>query len=418
MKILSKEPCEQIWRIYSYLIVLTLLLGLQAFFHPGNTPDYRIVVISLQLIVIVTGSLCFQPLYLEIPQRFKILVILWLAWGWICVATSAYPIVSCLRQMEWTVLTIFIIQLTIILQRYPSLGKRVFWIIIGGFFLVCGDIVIFLSILPNLSGFNLATDIPHFTNIRHFGAYAAIVCVLLAVGSIQLSASKLQKGHLPFLLSSIAWSILFWNGSRTGLLAASISTFYLTPYLKSIKERISYITLACATIFIGLCLSFCSPTNNASMGWDSVLARNAREGLDAISSGRITLWHFAIKCLTSPKELIVGIGPDVFRIKAFQAHIPFVQPHNMIIQSVLEWGVPGAIMFGGILLTILWHGWQCMSTRKSVFSSYQVAGYGGGISILIMGLFDGAMYHSLQLTMLGACTAMMLVSPNNNHFKR
>jgi O-antigen ligase len=320
--------------------------------------------------------------------------------------------------MEWTVLTIFITHLTVILQRYPSLEQRVFWIIIGGFFLVSGDIGIFLSILPNLSGFNLVTDIPHFTNIRHFGAYTAIVCVLLSAGLIKLSTSKLQKNRFSFFVSSLAWSILFWSGSRTGILAASISTFCLTPYLKIIKERISYITIACSTIFAGLCLSFIFPTNNNSMGWNSIVARNAREGLDSISSGRIDLWHFAIKCITSFKEIIFGIGPDVFSIKAFQGHKSVIQPHNMVIQSFLDWGIPGTIMFGVILLTILWNGWRAMSQKNPGFSSYQTAGYGVFICILIMGLFDGAMYHSLQLTMFGASTAIILASQNNNLLKQ
>jgi len=96
---LLSDALEKHWKIIIFLLSLCLPLSLQVFFHPGTTADYRIVVISLQLITIITAISCFSLLYLEISPKLQILILLWLGWGWVCAVNSSYPIVSYLRQM-------------------------------------------------------------------------------------------------------------------------------------------------------------------------------------------------------------------------------------------------------------------------------------------------------------------------------
>ena len=415
------------WEERFFLLSLCLPLTLQVFFHPGTTAEYRIVVISLQLITIITGIICLSPLSLEIPKKIQIVILLWLVWGWICAINSPYPVLSCMRQIEWTILVLFTGLLTAIFRKNPLLVYWTYGMILVGFLLVVMGIVVYWNFIPYPEHYDWVTMMPHFTNIRNFGHYAAAGTILSSIGSVwmthewQKSRRKLIQLTL-FSTQTIAFCFLFWSGGRGSVIAVGLGILWFLFWGVARNKRWIFALMTTLSGCAGFILASFFTVQNLSLGLLNMFGRTiGASSLDRLLSGRVVLWKTAIKIILPPEQhLLFGYGPDSFRMHPDIEILPWIiQPHNVFIQTLLEWGIPGALLFCLFLLFIYTSCWkQACNIKVNGFDLKHLPILGSQalwISFFFLGLIDGVFYHALPLTILGACAA---ISFSSNHLSK
>ncbi len=412
----ARDAWEKDGKIMLFLLALCLPLSLQVFFHPGITADYRIVVISLQLIAIITGISCLSPLHLKISPRVQLLIFLWLGWGWVCAMHSPYPIISSLRQIEWTILVLFTGVLAAVFQKHPFLVYWAYGMLLAGFVLVGLGIIIYWNFVLDPEHYNWVAMMPHFTNIRNFGHYAAAVTILSAIGPAWMTHQRREspfKAMPPilFVIQTMAFGFLFWSGGRGSIIAVATGLLWLFFFAAKTKKKWLFTLLTTLSGGTGFILASFFSVENRSMGFLNSLGRTVGAStLDRLLSGRITLWEIALQSILPPEgSLLVGSGPDSFRLHSNFSGI--IQPHNVFVQSLLEWGVPGTLLFCLLLLvtyTVCWN--QAQIIKKNVFEPNYLPLLGAQalwVSYFFLGLIDGVFYHALPLTILAVCAAII-----------
>jgi O-antigen ligase len=402
------------WRTSLFLLALAFPLGLQVFFHQETTVDYRSIVISLQLTSILTGIILLQPLRLAISAKLQILILFWLAWGWLCAVYSPYPSVSALRQVEWTVLVCFTALLVAVFQKYPFIVIWSYGFILTGFFLVSLGIVVYWNLLPDPENYDWVTMMPHFTNIRHFGHYAAAGVILMSIGTVRIQEKvvRFQPPLLFFaLLLSVAFGFLFWSGGRGSVLAVAIGLLWIVSFGVQKGQRGQFTLTTIFSASIGWLLSSFFAVQNMSMGLFNSFCRSIwASSLDRLLSGRLSLWKVALEKMNPPEgNLFFGHGPDVFSL---QTDFPGIShPHNFFLQALLEWGLPGTVFFSLLLVALYKRCWdQATGNKKTTTELYHYPLLGAQalwVSYFFLGLIDGAFYFALPLTILAVCAAII-----------
>jgi len=187
-----------------------------------------------------------------------------------------------------------------------------------------------------------------YSNVRVFGYFAAAVTVILS----GLALGSLKKNLLPqavahFAALSFAWSMLFWGGSRAGMVAviASIVLCWIISWRKS-WVQIPF-TIGASIAGLGLSALYYTPDNafGAINRVQVTVNSMASGGASQASSGRLEMWQWAWgKVLEHP---FVGHGylpMSNLRTDAFN----YYHTHNIVIEYMLSFG----IIAGGLALLL------------------------------------------------------------------
>lgn len=400
MKCKSNIP----WDFKSIVLFLFLIfpLGIPAFFHPGSTPAFRIVLSTFELLFIMCFAFFYIPkeTVFHLPKTGTLLITAWAVWACLAVFFSNHPIASTLRQWEWFCKILFSFCLWAYLRTNQHRLIPIHWMAITGIFLVCASFGLYWYLIPDPSQYNWVLDAPNFTNIRHFSYYLAAgigLCTCLIL-------SDQKKGTITgitisTMMLSILWGFLFWSGSRGSIAASGIGGLFAGIFLA--KDKKLFFIISMISVLIGFMASLFYPVTDAFLGAANSLARTGND----LFSGRLFFWAEAFHDVK--ESLLFGLGPDSYRFTPSLLSV-IVQPHNALIQGVLEWGIPGAIMFIWLLLIAIYKGFLSIAGQKqSPFYTIKAAALSLIIAYLCLGLVDGVYYHALPLTLLAYAFAVI-----------
>jgi O-antigen ligase len=202
----------------------------------------------------------------------------------------------------------------------------------------------------------------------------------------------LPQGKLRFFLlllgATAIWTAGLWSGSR-GPLAALGGTFALwfwrTP--KGSRWRLTWLTAV--PFALGLVFATLIPSQGSYLGvWNAVQRTSAATGsLSEMSSTRSDFWLASWRqFLTSPG---FGLGPDAYRY--LTPSMDGLQPHNFLLQWLLDFGIFGAVPLLAVALLALKRGWAASAGEDlkpwaAIFTAS-----------LLAGSLDGNLYHFLGL---------------------
>ncbi len=203
-----------------------------------------------------------------------------------------------------------------------------------------------------------------------------------------------QQGKLRFSLlflgATAIWTAGLWSGSR-GPLAALTGAFFVWFLRSPAGERWRLTWLTALPFALGLGLATIIPSHGAYLGvWNAVertTAATAAGSLSEMSSTRSDFWlaswhHF----LTAPG---FGLGPDAYRY--LTPSMDGLQPHNFLLQWLLDFGVFGALPLLAVAWLVLKRGWSASAGNEiqpwaAIFTAS-----------LLSGSLDGNLYHFLGL---------------------
>lgn len=235
-------------------------------------------------------------------------------------------------------------------------------------------------------------EFPHYGHARLFGLHMMLGTVA-ALGWLGQTASRSAERLLAFLAALIACAGAFWSGGRTplvGIAAAVAVSLWCSP-----RAQRPFLAGGVAAVLIGgVLLSLAQWTPDAYLGWWTALERShAATTIDELSSTRLTVWQFSWNRFLEAPWLGHGLDSYRYLIPKHDGN----QPHNWMLQFLLDFGVAGGVSLGLFLVRQTWRGIGRPGCADSSVSSWRQAAAVTLTACLVAGLLDGVFYHAITL---------------------
>jgi len=228
---------------------------------------------------------------------------------------------------------------------------------------------------------------PIFGHIRHLGLTIGLFTVLLYLPTGDSRVSKLF-----FRLSRIAgMSLVIWSGTRASILGILVALAIVGLLLKKKQFLIEAVT----DIVVATLLSMIPPPafpGDSSL-YDIMENTLGASSLNQASSFRLSMWADTINWLADHDRLFLGSGGNGFARIQTMWHAPIfppghIHPHNVVVQILTDWGIPGLALSLVLIFSILLSSIGCLRADPSRALAFGSLGY-----IFTTSMFDATLYH-------------------------
>jgi hypothetical protein len=210
-----------------------------------------------------------------------------------------------------------------------------------------------------------------------------------------------------------SWTVLFWSGGRGSIVAGLLIGVCLWGLVK--RHRAQVAKAFVSAIILGALLSLCFPVASESMGFWRFLFRTGAVDADRFTSGRVMFWLTSLAAWRQDPWL--GLGPDATTF--ILAPFGHIQPHNFVVQALVEWGLVGTaafiVLLGGGLITA---GRRTIRERDTALRASRAVATSYLVGMAALGLLDGVFYHARPLALVAAAAAMALLPAEDGLSRR
>jgi len=392
-------------RAENWLMLCLCILVFAVSFVTGDYSRVNAVFISIiELIFLCLYLVLLRdvPPVVQIVRRYPVTSLLFILW-FVSISFSFLdsPLGLIEKKYAWeryiqTILhTIVFIFLWDFFSRHKPPSKYLFYLIPLSTLVIIIIFVVDLLFLLNLFDNALLAEQwfqnpPFNSHIRHTGYQAAAALCIFFVYFVDKQMSARNEALSFFVLATL-WSFLFWLGGRGAILSVFGTLLFLWS-ISHASNRFSrnfiYFVLVAALIglFVGEWL--------AVFDWNGVTNTVQRslntDDVDGLFSGRISIWMSVWKSVRD--YIAFGLGSQGYYF--MPNRIYGVQPHNLIMQFLIEWGLVGTLLFISLLLRGFWVGFKVHVLGRQKGVSMAALAAGSIICILsIHALTDGTYYH-------------------------
>lgn len=252
--------------------------------------------------------------------------------------------------------------------------------------------------------------VPLYAHHRIFGLHT-LSGAIAATGLVMRFWPQRTRRNIWLAVGAINWAGLLWSGGRGPALAlvAGLFAWWLTGDAPS-RQRL-FRASACLLV-AGLIVSLSMWSPRPELGWWNYVHRttSANVGpalsLSAVTATRSDFWRESLQRVQDKPW--IGHGPDAYRF--LTPKLDGQQPHNFIIQLLLDVGVAGAlaaIIFIGTAFAVSWQHLRKRGGNSDVAPWFALA-----LASTVAGLLDGVYYHLLAfLPAAIALNAMLAFHP-------
>lgn len=263
-------------------------------------------------------------------------------------------------------------------------------------------VTVLITLFNNAYAYDNWHHPPIFGHIRHLGLSIGFFTLLLYLPEEDHRGSKLF-----FRLIRIGGlSLVIWSGTRASMLGIAIGITVCGLLVR--KKQFWFEVLA--DVAVAAILSSLPP--QALPGASNLVDTTARtlqgSNLNQVSSSRVSMWTDTLHWLYDNGRLLNGVGGNGFaRMQTlWQAEIKpagHVQPHNLVIQILSDWGIIGLTLFSALLLV----------TARTIFATAEwnrarIVALGTLIYLLVSSMFDASMYHLEFLVYFSVASGFLL----------
>lgn len=293
-------------------------------------------------------------------------------------------------------------------KRYQPELKWLFYTIPLSSIIIVGYFIYEWSITPHIENLLWLENPPFNSHIRHTGYQVEAALCFFLVFFFGKDKFNIQKSVNVFFLV-ILWGFIFWLGGRGAILSISVSIIFIFSILKYKKiNSLNFILINVFSVLLGALIS----EFLVLFDWNGLLSSFYRsveaESLNQLSTNRITLWKSALFSLN--ENLFFGLGPQGYYF--MDNRIYGVQPHNVFIQFLVEWGLIGALLFIFLLIKAFWTGLRLhISNANIAFSKYSLISGAVILALSVNSLFDGTYYHPQPSVYLAIAFAIWIIPP-------
>jgi O-antigen ligase len=343
----------------------------------------------------------------RLPRPGAVLVTVAATWGVAMVLSTAFAehvAPAVVRTAEWFSHVTFGLVLASLLASRTVLPRVVASAGAVGFALTCALLIAAAFRMADPGAYDWAR-LPYIGHVRYLGIYAVFALVLAAWPLLEGRGATAARA-LSWGCVVLAWCVIWWSGGRAAILTAFGATVLLTWFAHG--RRTSLALALGLAIVLGAAVSLLLPAEdlqrgiNRGMGIHTFFGRVASTS-DAYSTGRMELWATAVDAWSA--RPLLGVGPDAgaFVLSAFGHE----QPHNVILQALLEWGVVGALPFLTLVALLAAAPFRDRG-RKPLPGPRVVA----GVAVVAAGahaLLDGVLYDPRWLALVAASGAIAVM---------
>ncbi len=259
--------------------------------------------------------------------------------------------------------------------------------LVHAFFLV--DVVFWVISLQ--AGSDLpATGAPHYANIRHF-AYHGFIAAAFAT-SLFVLTTRVQTTAFVLTVAALFGIILLGARGAFGawvVFVAAVLTLG-TRRMRLLAFSTSALVLSAGSIYIlGAADLLHAPTLFHRFGGGIERATHIAD--------RLEIWVQAFGAILSRPAF--GYGPEGYIFSAC-CNSTVAQPHNFLLQFLLEFGIVGCALLAGLCLAV----WQeCVGRNASAGKRWSnmpadlVVLTSAALAFLAYAMIDGLLYHAIAL---------------------
>lgn len=241
--------------------------------------------------------------------------------------------------------------------------------------------------------------IPGMISVRLFGALLAPFVVLF----VYLSLSDLRHRigqNWPIVAAAFASGLLVWTGTRAGILSAAIvlCVAVVRYRMKVLNKRFAVVLAAC----VGGALIGVALVPYGDLDFVLFVPGDAASA-NAVTSGRLGWWRDLLAAYSEFPAF--GFGPGASSYILGSAFAPHIQPHNFVIEFLLNWGLMAAV--AALFLLVRAH----LAAHRAARQSADVVPYVlMADCLLVIGLFDGTFHFAQHLTLWAASIGIALAA--------
>jgi O-antigen ligase len=243
-------------------------------------------------------------------------------------------------------------------------------------------------------------DLPAVVHIRHLGIYATAV-IGLCVG-VMATATGRQAWIGACLVAASGFALALWTGARGPAIAIGVTVaagLVVAPAIRRFKAWGG----ACLGFVIGLLAVYWLPVPADNMGFARTVAATTQSG--DVGTGRLDLWRGVIHAIQ--RQPLFGYGEGQMPAVAHFADMQ--QPHNLILQILLAWGIAGLLC---CLALAFWFVPRAITTVRRDEANL-LAPFLAMVALVALSMIDAALYHILPLSIFAACAGMIVAGQRN-----
>lgn len=231
-----------------------------------------------------------------------------------------------------------------------------------------------------------------FDGIRQTGMMLGSLVIFISA-YILINYNPKYKS-IGYFCTTLLLSLIFLLQGRGDLISILFSYFFIFSIFLYIKKDFKVDFIILIFVFFVAYLVSQLLMNYIDMTIQHFEFKETRSLL--YTADRIDLWKYTIrKYLENP---LLGKGPGSFSVMSFSDHIygkfpflyPHAQPHNMILQFLIEWGIIGTSILLILLIKIFIKSFKILINYKKLILLIP------GLLIIrltIHGMVDGTFFH-------------------------
>lgn len=362
--------------------------------------QYGLPYVFAEIVVIIYAvrrGLNLEGIWSKLPRSLKYGIILFISIFWIGGAVySQYPQRATTQNLIFLIHPLFACAVYHITAQVDASGLRKLALALATGLIIFSSITAFAFLNPpplaSMPHQEIVWQyaIPGFVSVRLFGAFcAAIFCFLCA--QLLLEEERGNKRSLPYACLSLAAALTIWSGTRNAVLGIVVA-MGVTMVVHRLRPT-GLKSIACLCLAVALGAGVAIPLIPFDDPAFMLIASQDTATTESISGGRASYWSILWNAYQTVP--VFGAGPyssywivpdDV------QKH---VQPHNILIQFLLSWGLPATIAALGMLAYVTWKSHIITMRHRNVIPF--LAMFDG---LLVMSLFDGTFHFAQTLVLV------------------
>ena len=237
--------------------------------------------------------------------------------------------------------------------------------------------------------------IPGFISVRIFGAVCgALVAYFLMTLLIDEEAHRARSWH--YLALAFVLGLVIWTGTRAAVLGVVAALAIAVVFYRIRPAHVVFAKL-CATVVVAATVATLLLPPDPCF---SLFQTGDYQSMDTATAGRLELWKVTWNAfLTVP---VFGAGPAANSWMMPPDIFPHVQPHNVILQFLINWGLSGALPAFGLLCIATWRAHQIVRTERYLLAVLAMLD-----CLLVMSFVDGILHFARETMMVMMCYAII-----------
>lgn len=237
--------------------------------------------------------------------------------------------------------------------------------------------------------------LPGFINVRHFGSWTGAIAAGLMLA---LLYGEEDDQHATALAYVFAAGLTCWSGTRAALLAMAVVAAIALVSLRRWPSRarmLRIVALSALALGLGLLLLPDDPVFFLYAAGDG-------QDANAATGGRLALWHATFARWLDAPLFGWGSGSTFWEVYVGWTH---TQPHNVVLQCLISWGVVGA---AGALWLL---GRAIVATHRTGIDDARLLPLTGMLySLLFMSLLEGMLHYPRFIMMIAVGFALLFAA--------